>query len=141
METFQDFEEIEAWQMARELMNEIYKASLGGDFAEDAPLRDRIRRTAAAIMAKIAEGHERGRRREFLQFLAVAKGAIGEVRSHLYVATDQGYLNQEDLERISKMAKKTGREIGTLMNFLRSTEMETPQRRFTDSARKNTPRS
>jgi len=86
MATFQKFEEIEAWQMARQLTCEIYRISKKPTFARDFGLQRQIRDASGSIMANIAEDFERSGSGEFQQFLAVAKGSCGEVLSHLYVA-------------------------------------------------------
>ena len=121
MATFQSFEEIEAWQKARQLTQDMYRISNEGAFKKDFGLRDQIRRAGVSIMANIAEGFERSGTGEFTQFLAIAKGSVGEVRAHLYVALDQGYLDQSACNRLLTLATETGRLIGGLMNYLRTT--------------------
>lgn len=123
MGTFQSFEEIEAWQRARELTREIYTISAQGMFSKDFGLRDQIRKASVSIMSNIAEGFDRGGTNEFLQFLSIAKGSAGEIRSHLCVAHDQGYIDQETFERISAQAAEIGRMIGRLMSYLRRTKI------------------
>ena len=86
MSTFRRFEDIEAWQKARELTKVVYQLSGRGHFAKDFGLRDQIRRASVSIMANIAEGFERDGTGEFIQFLAIAKGSAAEVLSHAYVA-------------------------------------------------------
>ena len=81
MATFQKFEDIEAWQRARELTREIYTASNENPFSKDFGLRDQVRKTSVSIMSNIAEGFERDGTKEFIQFLSVAKGSSGELRS------------------------------------------------------------
>ena len=73
------FEEIQSWKKARSLTKQIYTATLAGAFAKDFGLRDQIRRAAVSILSNIAEGFERGGDREFLRFLAIAKGSAGEL--------------------------------------------------------------
>lgn len=119
MGTFQCFEEIEAWQKARQLTNEIYKTSTDGAFSKDFGLRNQIRRAAVSVMANIAEGFERDGKGEFVQFLAIAKGSIGELQSHLYVALDQGYIAQEEFDRLRALTMENMRLIAGLMNYLR----------------------
>jgi len=127
MGTFKRFEEIEAWQKARQLTREVYAASSKGAFAKDFVLRDQLRRAGVSVMGNIAEGFERGGTREFVQFLAMAKASAGEVKSHLYVALDQGYLDEAEFLRISDIASDTGRVIGGLMKYLKSTGYEGPK--------------
>lgn len=85
-------------------------------------------------MANIAEGFEGSGSGEFQQFLAIAKGSAGEVISHLYVALDQSYINQEEFLRLEKIARDTGRKIGGLMTYLRKSEFRGPK--FKTSAQK-----
>jgi four helix bundle protein len=124
MSTFQSFEEIEAWQKARGLTREIYEISNQGLFSKDFGLRDQIRRASVSIMANIAEGFERSGTGEFVQFLAIAKGSAGEVKTHLYVAFDQGYISKETFERLFVLSAETGRLIGGLMNYLRKSQLK-----------------
>jgi four helix bundle protein len=100
MATFQNFEEIQAWQKAREVTKEIYKASNRIPFSKDFGLREQIRRGSVSIMSNIAGGFDRNGRREFIQFLAMAKGSVAEVKSQLYVALDQDYITKELFARL-----------------------------------------
>jgi four helix bundle protein len=129
--TFQTFEEIESWQMARRLTFEIYGASKKSPFAKDFGLQKQIRDASVSIMANIAERFERSGSGEFQQFLAIAKGSAGEVISHLYVALDQGYLNHEEFRRLEKIARDTGRKIGGLMSYLRQSDLRGPKYKTT----------
>jgi four helix bundle protein len=124
MTTFKAFEDIEAWQKARNLTREIYVVSNLGSFSKDYGLRDQIRRAGVSIMSNIAEGFERGGTREFIQFLSMAKGSSGEVRSQLYVAVDQGYIDKDTFEQLFKLATETSRMIGGLMNYLRKSKLK-----------------
>lgn len=71
------------------------------------------------IMSNIAEGFERSGTGELIQFLAIAKGSAGEMRSQLYIAFDQGYLDREDFVRPSSSASDTVKIIAGLMSYLR----------------------
>ncbi len=124
MATFKAFEEIEAWQKARELTREIYSVSNLGSFSKDFGLRDQIRRAAVSIMSNIAEGFERGGTKEFAQFLSVASGSSGEVRSQLYVALDQGYIQDEAFEHLFRLTTETSRMIAGLMSYLRKSKLK-----------------
>ena len=93
MSSFQRFEDIEAWQKARELTKAIYAMSNDGQFARDFGLRDQIRRASVSIMSNIAEGFERTGDAEFRHFRSMAKGSVGEVRAQLYVALDTGLID------------------------------------------------
>lgn len=119
MATFQSFVDIQAWQKARELVCEIYRVSSRGFFSKDAALQKQIRDASVSIMSDIAEGFERNGTAEFVQFLAIAKGSIGEVISQLYVALDQRYIAGEEFDRLNALARETSRMIGGLMTYLR----------------------
>lgn len=134
MTTFQTFEDIEAWQIARRLTFEIYRVSKRPPFARDFGLQRQIRDASVSIMANIAEGFERGGSGEFHQFLAIAKGSTGEVLSHLYVALDQGYINDEEFRSLVNLARDTGRKIGGLMAYLRKSDLRGPK--YKTSARR-----
>ena len=110
MPTIQRFEDLAVWQQAREVTKNIYQLTNQGEFARDFGLKDQIRRSSVSIMANIAEGFVRRTDRDFLNFLNISRSSAAEVKSHLYVALDQGYLDDqkfcelfEDLESVSRM--------------------------------------
>ena len=119
MAKIERFEDILAWQKARELVKEVYRASREPMFAKDFGLRDQIRRAAFSIMLNIAEGFARKTSREFLQFLVVAHGSAAEVQSALYVALDQSYLDQAQFECLYNKADETSKVIMGFSNYLR----------------------
>ena len=108
------FEDLIAWQKARELTREIYLASRGGTFARDFGLRDQIQRASVSIMSNLVEGFERGKRTEFHQFACIAKGSCGEVRSDLYVALDAGHLDDRTFDGLYVRAEEVSRILGGL---------------------------
>ncbi|MEP6717646.1 MAG: four helix bundle protein [bacterium] len=106
------------------LTNKIYEATAAGSFSRDFGLKDQLRRASISILSNIAEGFERGGDKEFLQFLAVAKGSCGEVRSQLYIAVDQGYLTPDLSASLLNHAVEIGRMIAGLMKYLRNSELK-----------------
>jgi four helix bundle protein len=117
------FEEIEAWQKARELTQGIYAYSKVGAFGKDFGLRDQIRRAAVSIMSNIAERFERGGKAEFLHFLSMAKGSAGEVESHLYVALDQGYISEDRFRELQDMVRATEKLLAGFMKYLKTSNI------------------
>jgi four helix bundle protein len=93
MTMIRSFEDMIAWQKARELALSVYRESGTGAFARDPAFRDQLRRTAAAVMSGIAAGFARSRAGEENPTLAAAIRSSAEVRSHLYLARDLGYLS------------------------------------------------
>jgi four helix bundle protein len=117
--TFESCEQIEAWKKARQLSQEIYALTREGQFGRDYALRDQIRRACVSVMANIAEGFERSGTNEFVQFLAIAKGSVGEIRAQLYIAYDQGYVTEDVFMRLAGEAQEIGKMTGGLIRYLR----------------------
>jgi len=113
-EKIERFEDLVAWQRARELTRSIYEITKDGAFSRDHGLRDQIRRAAVSVISNIAEGFDRGGRSEFHQFLVIAKGSCAEVRSQLYVAKDIGYIDEDIFERIYSKALEVARIVSGL---------------------------
>jgi four helix bundle protein len=110
----QRFEDLIAWQKARELNLEIYRITNIGAFAKDYGLRDQIRRASVSISSNIAEGFDRASRAEFHRFVAIAKASCAEVQSQLYLALDVGYLGQDEFEDLLARAKEVAKILGGL---------------------------
>ncbi len=108
------FEDLVAWQKARALTNEIYKVTAAAKWYRDRGLCDQIRRASVSIMANLAEGFDRGARTEFHRFLVIAKGSCAELRSHLYVALDAGYLENSAFAELLAKADEVARILGGL---------------------------
>ncbi len=113
-EPIERFEELVAWQKARVLTSEIYKATADGDFGKDFGLKNQIQRAAVSVMSNVAEGFERARPAEFHQFLSMSKASCAELRSQLYVAFDVGYLDKNQFERLMALAQEVARIVGGL---------------------------
>ena len=114
MNKAQRFEDLIAWQKARDLTKKIYQITNQGGFKSDFGLRDQIRRAAVSVMSNIAEGFDRAGRAEFHQFLVVAKGSCAEVRSQLYVALDAGYITDSVFKDVVNLAEEVNRIINGL---------------------------
>src|SRR5579863_4231919 len=108
------FEDLIAWQKARALTAEIYRATRSPGFKHDFGLCGQIQRAAVSIMSNIAEGFERNRPKEFHQFLSTAKASCAEVRSHLYVALDVEYIDQIRFQGLFAGAEEVARLVGGL---------------------------
>jgi four helix bundle protein len=118
MGTINRFEEIEAWQGARQLSRLVYSLTKAGAFAHDFGLRDQIRRAAVSIMSNIAEGFESRTQPLFIEFLGRAKGSAGEVRSQAYVAMDAEYITQPQFQELVTLAERCSRQISRFMTYL-----------------------
>lgn len=100
------FEDLLVWQMGIELVKRVYVLTANAWFSKDFDLRSQIRRASVSIPTNIAEGFERASRKEYLNFLNIAKGSAGEVRSLLYVALEVGYLQSESYEELRERVTK-----------------------------------
>src|SRR3989344_1009479 len=108
MATIQKFEDLIAFQKARELAKSIYKEFR---YCKDPGFKDQITRASVSVLSNIAEGFERGTKQEFLNYLYIAKGSAGEVRAQLYVALDANYLNLETFKYLNSLAQECSRLI------------------------------
>ena len=120
MPTITRFEEIEAWQTARELTKLIYSLTDESKFSRDFGLKDQIRRASVSVMSNIAEGFEFQTQQQFIKYLAIAKASAGEVRSQLYVSRDLEYISQEQFTKVFGMAEKASRQIARFISYLES---------------------
>ena len=116
MAAVKDFEELAIFQKARELSKKIYPVTNKDGFKSDYRFVQQIRAAAGSIMDNIAEGFERGGNKEFLNFLYIAKGSCGEVRSQLIRANDVGYLTPEEFDELYSECRKLSAGI---MNFIK----------------------
>jgi four helix bundle protein len=128
-----NFEELEIWKESRRLTREIYQLTRDARFSRDFGLSSQIQRAAVSIMSNIAEGFERGGNQEFIQFLYVAKGSCGEVRSQVYVALDQKYIDQKAADSLLTILKRLSVMIKHLIDHLKRSGMRGPK--YDDSIR------
>lgn len=119
MGRIEKFEDILAWQKARELVREVYSVTTEGQFARDFGLKDQIRRAAVSIMLNIAEGFARKTNREFSPFLVIAHGSAAEVQAALYIALDQAYVSAAEFDRLYQRAEETSKMILGFVEYLR----------------------
>jgi four helix bundle protein len=114
------FEDLEAWQQARHLVNEIYSLTReNSSLSKDFGLTDQVQRAAVSIMSNVAEGFERTHLSEKIQFYNIARGSTGEVRSLLYVISDNYPRSAPVAERLRGTAISVGKLVSGL---LQSTE-------------------
>lgn len=93
------FEDIQCWQKSKALTVDLYSIFKKN---KDYAFRDQIQKVAVSIMNNISEGFERNTNKEFRQFLFIAKGSCGEVRSMLYLAKDLTYISKSQFDDLRK---------------------------------------
>src|SRR5215208_3108305 len=127
MSTVTRFEDLEISKLSRELAREIFKTYGQSElFSKDYKLKEQINGAAGSVMDNIAEGFERNSRNEFINFLSIAKGSAGEVKSQLYRALDRNYVCQTQFDFLYSKAEEICKKIGAFINYLnRSTHKGT----------------
>jgi four helix bundle protein len=119
MARIERFEDIDAWQPARELPKMVYQISRQNQFAKDFRFCSQIQAAAVSVMSNIAEGFESQSTKMFISYLYRAKASAGEVRSQLYVALDQAYVTQPEFESLYAQATKASEQITGFIRYLR----------------------
>lgn len=110
------FDEVEAWQLARELTRKVYELTKKVKFAQDFGLKGQIQRAASSSMHNIAEGFDSDTNTEFVRFLRYSRRSCSEVQSELYVALDQQYITRLEFQNVYDHA---GRTRATIRGFIR----------------------
>jgi four helix bundle protein len=122
MATVKSFEELEIWQLSREICQEVWdvfeRTTLGKDFE----LKNQMNRSSGSIMDNIPEGFERNGRKEFIQFLSYSKGSCGELRSQLYRALNRKHITQNEFEFLREKTLTESKKIGSFMAYLVKSE-------------------
>jgi len=119
MAKIERFEDIIAWQEARELTKMIYQFTKKQNVVKDYRFCNQIQSASISVVSNIAEGFSRKSDKEFVQFLFIAKASAAEVQSQLYVALDQNYIDEEDFNRFYNQAHKVSCFISNFIKFLR----------------------
>ena len=110
------FEDIIAWQKAKILTVKVYSLF---DASKDFAFKDQIQRASVSIMNNIAEGFERRTNKEFKNFLYIAKGSCGEVRSMLYLAIKLGYIDNKEFNNFYNLSVEISKLLSGLIKSLR----------------------
>lgn len=116
------FEDIEAWQLARELARKVYGLTKKPRFAKDYGLKGQIQDAAGSSMHNIAEGFDAETNAEFIRFLRYAKRSCTEVQSELYVALDEEYISLKQFKDVSEQAARTRAAVRGFINYLKEYE-------------------
>ena len=118
----EQFEDIEAWQLARELTRKVYRLKKKPEFAKDYGLKRQIQDAAGSSMHNIAEGFDSETNAEFIRFLRYAKRSCTEVQSELYVALDEEYISLNDFKDVYEQATRTRAAVRGFINYLKKYE-------------------
>ncbi|MGB5942737.1 MAG: four helix bundle protein [Leeuwenhoekiella sp.] len=124
MGTIKRFEELEIWQLARTLCQDIerlfQKTGVGSNYA----LHNQMERSSGSVIYNIAEGFDRGGNKEFINFLSYAKGSAGEVKSQLYRCFDKALISEKMFQEESLKCQEIQNKIGGFMAYLIKSEFK-----------------
>lgn len=118
MATIKKFEDLEIWQEARKLSKEIVDIAKHTELKTDYRFKEQIKAASGSVMDNIAEGFERNGNMEFRQFLSIAKGSAGEVRSQIYRLYDNDYINKERFDFLIAEYEKLSGKINNFISYL-----------------------
>jgi four helix bundle protein len=112
------FEDLKIWQIALKITKEIYDITSKKEFSKDFSLRDQMRRAIISVSSNIVEGFEKNNNNEFIRFLKIAKGSIGEVRNQLYIALAVKYIEQDEFEKLNNELIELANQVGKFISYL-----------------------
>ena len=121
MSKYNRFEELPVWKLSKDLAVQIYKITSKGKINKDFGLKGQMQRAALSISSNIAEGFERGSKKEFIQFLYIAKGSCGELRSQMIVAKDLGFLEDNDYSKALSFSVEISQQISGFIDYRKNT--------------------
>lgn len=133
MATITKFEDLEVWKQARALCLKIRTLTNKDSFKRDFGLRQQMLNSSGSIMDNITEGFERDGKKEFLQFLYIAKGSLGELKSQLYRSLDSALINKEEFEDTSLDAEILLKGLGGFIKYLYNSEYKGIKYRTTNT--------
>lgn len=124
MATIKKFEDLEIWQLARQLENKIFEVTKSGGLAKDFKLKDQMNGSSGSIMDNIAEGFGRASRLEFVQFLSISNASGNELQSQLYRCMDRQYLSKDKFEELYLLADLVCKKINAFMSYLNKSSVK-----------------
>ncbi|MDF2157014.1 four helix bundle protein [Algoriphagus sp. CAU 1675] len=122
MATVTKFEDLEVWRKSREFSKQVFELTQANGFEKDFVLKNQINSSSGSISDNIAEGFEREGKKEFINFLSIAKGSAGESRSQLYRAFDRKYISEETLQEMLNMCLEISKSISGFIKYLKDSE-------------------
>lgn len=124
MATIEKFEDLEIWQKARTICVFVEYLFENTALGKRYSLMNQMERSSGSIMDNIAEGFERNGNREFINFLSIAKGSCGEVKSQNYRAFDKNLITEEQFNHLNNLTEIERNKIGAMMNYLNNCELK-----------------
>ena len=112
------FEELGIWKLSLKITKEIYDLTTKKEFSKDFNLKDQVRKAIISVSSNIVEGFEKNNNNEFIRFLKISKGSVGETRNHLYIALAVKYIEEEEFRKINQDLENLAGQIGWFIQYL-----------------------
>ena len=112
------FEDLGIWKLALKITKEIYDLTSKREFSKDFGLRDQVRKAIISVSSNIVEGFEKSNNNEFIRFLKISKGSVGETRNQLRIALVVGYIAKEEFEKTNKDLEDLAVQVGGFIQYL-----------------------
>src|SRR5260370_33399744 len=119
MANIMDFRDFEAFKACRGFVREVGLLIRSGHIRRDRCLVDQMERASISVLSNFAEGFERDGNAEFMQFLTICKGSVGELRAQLIYCADIELIEEERYETSDVMAESAARTLGGLARYLK----------------------
>ncbi|HEX3443753.1 MAG TPA: four helix bundle protein [Chthoniobacterales bacterium] len=117
-----DFRDFDAFKACRAFVRETGLLVRTPSFAPNRNLVNQMERASISVLSNFAEGYERDGNAEFIQFLSVSKGSVGELRAQLIYSLDIGLVSQSTYDELDTMGISAGRLLGGLSRYLSGSE-------------------
>lgn len=112
------FEELNIWKLSLKITKSIYDLTSKKEFIREYGLKDQIRRAVVSISSNIVEGFEKNNNNEFIRYLKIAKGSVGELRNQIYICRDVQYISLKEFSEINKELETLANQIGAFIYYL-----------------------
>lgn len=113
-----DYKQLKVWQKAIDLTVEVYKIVKYLPKEETYVLSDQMRRAVVSIPSNIAEGQGRNSRKEFQNFLSIARGSLWELGTQIEICERLGFLNKPQTTKVHELTMEIGKMLNALSNSL-----------------------
>jgi len=112
------YEDLDVWKLSLKMTKMLYDLTAKREFSRDFALRDQLRRSIISVSSNIVEGFEKNNNNEFIRYLRIAKGSVGEARNQLYIALTVNYITQEEFDGVNASLLKLANQIGRFISYL-----------------------
>jgi four helix bundle protein len=122
--TIKRFEDLEVWKNARELCKKIRSIADYSPLGKDYSLKDQIFRSSGSCMDNISEGFERDGNREFINFLYISKGSLGETRSQVHRSFDAGHFDDNVYKTLLNDCLNLSAQLSNFITYLKNSDIQ-----------------